>query len=286
MAIKSRTGSFTAPWTAWCPGVIALAIGAFAAQAQTTDQLKREVSQVGVTERLGAAVPQGATFTEAEGGKVTLAGLGGQPLLLSFNYTSCPRLCGLQLSGLARALHEAGYTGEGFALATISIDPAEKLPQLAAYKAGKVREAGGGASLGQAWHFLTGTKGDVDALAASVGFRYRYNPKTGEYAHQATLVVLTGDGHVSGYLHGISFPQASLSAALERARANRVATAAEQKSLGGYLLACMGFDPADPTPLALKLMRAGGLVALAFLLVLLGSLGRRGRPGAAGARPP
>jgi len=246
------------------------------AAAQTADLLKREVAAVGVVERLGAAVPREAVLTGADGTKTSLAALGGgRPVLLSFNYTSCPRLCGLQLSGLARGLRELGWKGERFAIATVSIDPAEELPQLRRYQLEMVRQAGGGAGVEQGWRFLVAAKADVDALAGAVGFRYRYDPKTGEFAHQATLVVLTGDGRVSGYLHGIGYTPAALRQALDRAGAGEVASPAEQASLGGFLLTCMGFDPADPAPRALKVMRAGGVAALVFLLSFLGTLAVR-----------
>ena len=39
-------------------------------------------------------------------------------------------------------------------------------------------------------------QGEAD-IAEAVGFRYRYEPSTGEYQHQATLVVLGGDGSVA-----------------------------------------------------------------------------------------
>lgn len=241
------------------------------AAAQTSDLLRREVAAVGVVERLGAAVPRGAAFTEAEGGRLSLAALAGRPVLLSFNYTSCPRLCGIQLAGLARGLRELGYDGEGFQVVTVSVDPAEKPPQLRRYKEAHVRQAGDAPGLARAWHFLAGSPEDVAALADAVGFKYRYDPRTGEYAHQATLVVLTGDGRVSGYLHGITYAPRALRAAVERAAADRVASAAEQASLGGFLLTCIGFDPADPAPLALKVMRAGGVAALVFLLSFIGT---------------
>ncbi len=244
--------------------------------AQTTDQLRRQTAEVGVEERLGAVLPRDATFNDSEGRPLTLASLGGRPLLLSFNYTSCPRLCGLQLAGLARALKESGWAGDRFAIATVSIDPKEQVAQLARYKQSMIREVGGAPAAEAAWHFLTGRQADVDALAAAVGFRYRYDAASGEFAHQATLVVVTGDGRVSGYLHGIRFPQAALREALGRAEGNLVATAAEQRTVGGFLLTCMGFDPRDPTPLALKLMRAGGGVALLFLLSFLGFHALRG----------
>ncbi|HEX9244203.1 MAG TPA: SCO family protein [Anaeromyxobacter sp.] len=242
------------------------------AGAQTTDQLRREVAAVGVVEQLGAAVPRDAVFTDTEGRPVSLAAMGGRPLLLSFNYTSCPRLCGLQLAGLARALRDAGWTGDGFGVATVSVDPAEKPDQLARYKESFVHQAGGGPGIERGWAFLRGPAPAVAALADAVGFRYRYDPKTGEFAHQATLVVLTGDGRVSGYLHGITYPKDPLRAALARAGSGAVATAAEQKGFGGFLLTCIGFDPADHAPLAMKVMRAGGVAVLAFLLAFLGVL--------------
>jgi protein SCO1/2 len=262
---------------AWTALVLAQAlVVAPPAAAQTTDQLKREVAAIGVTERLGAAVPRQAGFNEASGARLALSSLAGRPFLLSFNYTGCPRLCGLQLSGLARALRDRGWAGDGFAVVTVSIDPAEKLPQLAAYKQAKVREAGARPGAAEGWHFLVGREADVAALAEAVGFRYRYEPRTGEYQHQATLVVVSGDGRVSSYLHGISYPAAALDEALARAARDQVATPAQQQSLGGFLLSCMGYDPADHSPLALQVMRGGGLVALAFLVALLVTLALRG----------
>ncbi len=239
--------------------------------AQSADQLRREIAAVGVVERLGAAVPRDAPLTAEDGRPLSLAALSGRPALLSFNYTSCPRLCGLQLAGLARALHDLGWKGDGFSIATVSIDPAEELAQLRRTKERFVRLSGGGDGVAREWRFVKGARADVDALADAVGFRYRYDPRTGEFAHQATLVVLTGDGRVSGYLHGLSYSPGALRAALERAGAGRIASAAEQASLGGFLLTCIGFDPANPAPRALEMMRAGGTLAFVFLVSFLGA---------------
>ena len=250
-------------------GLVLALLAPLPAEGQTTDLLKREVAAIGVVERLGAAVPLGGAVTDSEGRPVHLGDRAGRPLLLSFNYTSCPLLCGLQLGGLARGLKEAGWAGEAFDVATVSIDPAEKREQMARYKQAMVREAGGGAGVEQGWRFLRGSRADVDALADAVGFRYRYDEKTGEYQHQATLIVVTADGRVSGYLHGITYAPGALRAVVERAASGAVATAEQQRTLGGFLLTCMGFDPADPAPLALKVMRAGGILAMAFLISFL-----------------
>jgi protein SCO1/2 len=276
---RPALGRRPAPGRALALAGLAAALGALPpapAAAQVTDQLRREVDAVGVEERLGAAVPLAATFTDSDGRPLTLASLGGRPVLLTFNYTGCPRLCDLQLSGLARALRDDGWDGERYAVVTVSVDPAEALPALAAFKQERVREAGSRLEVARGWRFVTGAPSAVAALADAVGFKYRYEPRTGEFQHQATLVILTGDGRVSGYLHGIRYAPAALRAALERAGAGQVATAAEQASVGGFLLTCMGFDPADPAPLALKVMRAGGVAALAFLLSFLGLHALRG----------
>jgi protein SCO1/2 len=254
--------------------IVAL-LAAAPAAAQTTDLLKREVASIGVVEKLGAAVPRDAAFTDSEGRTFRLSELAGKPVLLSFNYTSCPRLCGLQLHGIARALKDAGWDGSAYHVVAVSIDPKEKADQLARTRQSLAREAGGTPAVEAGWRFLRGAQPDVDALADAVGFRYRFDPATGEFAHQATLVVLTGDGRVSGYLHGITYPQASLRAAIDRASSGAVATAEEQRSLGGFLLSCMGFDPADPAPLALQVMRTGGVLAMGFLLAFLGTLAYR-----------
>ncbi len=262
--------------------IAAAALVAFpgSGRAQTPEQLRREIAAIGVEERLGAEVPRDLTFTGEDGRPVTLRDLSGQPVLLSFNYTSCAKLCGVQLAGLARALRESRWEGEGFSVFTLSIDPAETLAQLRRYEGTFVRQAGGGDGVARAWRFATGKKADIDALAEAVGFRYRYDPDTGQFAHQATLVVLTGDGRVSGYLHGVAYTPDALGAALARARAGRIATAEEQATLGGFLLSCIGFSPDDPLPLALKIMRAGGGVVGLFLVSFIGvhfarDLGRR-----------
>ncbi len=250
--------------------VLATLAAAASGRAETADQLRREIATVGVVERLGAAVPRDAALIAEDGRPLTLAALAGRPVVLSFNYTRCPRLCSVQLAGLARALRDLGWTGDDFSVVTISVDPAEDLAQLRRYRESYVRLAGGGDRIAEAWRYAKGAPGDVRALADAVGFKYRYDARSGEFAHQATVVVLTGDGRVSGYLHGVSYAPEALRLALERASAGRVASGAEQASLGGFLLTCIGFDPADPAPRALKLMRAGGTLAFVFLASFLG----------------
>jgi protein SCO1/2 len=254
----------------------ALAATAAPALAQTQAQVQRALQSLAIEERLGAAVPRDARFEDQDGKPIRLADLAGRPVLLSFNYTACLRLCGVQLAGIARALHAQGWRGDGFTLFTVSIDPEEQRAASRGSWEEVVRQVGGGDDVARAWRFVRGTPEDVEALARSVGFKYRRNAATGQIDHPATLVVLTGDGRVSGYLHGVSPDPAALRAAVDRAAADRVATASEQATVGGFLLMCMGLDPSDPTPRALKVMRAAGTLSVGIALAFVAFQALRG----------
>jgi protein SCO1 len=253
-------------------GLLVLA-GAAAGQAE---RVRREVAAVATVERPGAEVPRSSRFTEADGSAVTLAALAGRPALLTFNYARCERLCGLQLSRLARTLRDLGWDGGRFAVATVSIDPRDGPEALRPLKERLVREAGGGPGVAHGWRFITGAPADVATLAAAVGFRSRYDASRDAFAHEPVAIVLGADGRVSGYLHGISVTPAALGAALALAEAGRTAPAAGPGGLGGALLACMGLDPRDPAPLALRIMRASGAGALALAAGFVGLQAARG----------
>ena len=236
-----------------------------------TAQLRREMAEIGVVEKLGASLPD-VPLTAEDGAPLRVRT--GAPLLLSFNYTGCTRLCSLQLGGMASALRAMKWRGEGFSVLSVSIDPHEKPAQLRAYRQQMLREAGGGEL---PWRFATASPQDVAKLADAVGFRYKFDPATGDFSHQATLIVVASDGRVSSYLNGITYSPDVLRAAIARAAGGRVATADEQSSIKGFVLMCMGFDPKDPAPRALKIMRASGIFVALFFFGFIGVHALRGR---------
>lgn len=237
----------------------------------------RAVEGIGVDERLGARAPRDVTFTDEQGMPFAVAGR-GRPQLLTFNYARCPMLCSLQLAGLALGLKELPVDGvPDFDVLTVGLDPTEKPGEAMRAKQIYVRQAGGSARVGNAWHFLRGEHDEVARLAAAVGFRYRYDAASREYLHPATLIVLTPDGRVSRYLHGISFAPADLRDALIAAARGDVLTPVAQTGLRGFLLQCIRYDGAGHPPLAVWVMRGGGLVVLAGLAALLLSLVRDSR---------
>jgi protein SCO1/2 len=249
-------------------GALALAPLA-SARAQSSPQ--GVTSQVGFDQRLGARLPQELLFRDDSGRQVHLDELVSQrPAILVPVYYRCPLLCNQLLNGLARSLKPISLmSGQDFEIVAFSIDPHET-PELAGQKKAAYlqRYGRGGATAG--WHFLTGEKASIEALSAAIGFRYRYNPRTGLYAHAAGIVIVNPQGQIARYFYGIDFPPRELEAQIKSARAGRVGS-----PIGRLLLLCYDYDAVTGryTLSILRLLRVmGSATAVAlfgFLIVML-----------------
>ncbi len=234
------------------------------------------VRNVEIDERLGAPVPEGLPFVDAAGRAVRLGDYfrPGRPVILTLVYDRCPMLCSLLLRDLARGLRELAWRpGKDFEVVTVSVDPAEK-PALAAQKQGGYLQALGDPGDAAAWPFLTGPPSSTAALARALGFRYSYDPITKSWAHGALLFLLSPAGKISRYLYGVDFPASTLRLALSEAGARKVVA-----SIDRILLTCYHYDPASRRyGLAIfAALRAGGLLVLGLLGILIGRLAIRER---------
>lgn len=230
-----------------------------------------EMIGVGVEEQLGAQLPLDLKFRDHHGLPVTLGKLfsGDRPVLLSLNYSNCPMLCGRQLNDLVRALNDPGMeqfaAGQEFEVVSVSIDPTER-PERAAqtHKLYTEKYARPGSAGG--WHFLVGDSKNIQALADAVGFRYKFVPDTGEYAHAATLMVITPDGVVSRYINGVGYDAKTLRLSLVEAADGKVGSTMDQ-----ILLTCFIYDHTKGKygPQAERIMAYGGAITVVILSLAL-----------------
>ncbi len=257
---------------------VALACASARASDLPADHLPKGLEGVGFDQRLGSQVPLGLTFTDESGQPRTLAELvHGRPVVLTLNYFQCPMLCTAELNGLVSSLKGVSFApGVDFDIVTVSIDPTEK-PELARAKKAQYLKTYGRAGAENGWHFLTGDEASIRTLAESVGFRYRYDAESKQFAHAAGLVVLTPGGLASRYFMGVEFAPRDLRLALVESSAGRIGTLADKA-----LLFCFHYDPTTTRYgfAALTAIRAAGIATVIALgaFVLLGN--RRG------ARPP
>ena len=226
----------------------------------------RLTGAVGITEFLGDQVPTDLTFLDEQGQEVSLATLldGERPLMVAFVYHNCPMLCSLVLDATANAVAETDLTlGEDYEVLAVSIDPRDTPARADSAKARFVNLAAFGDL--DAFHFWTvgeEHEASVQALADAVGFRYAWDARTGEYAHNAANVLLSPTGTVTRYLYGIDFDPKTVKLGLLEASEGTVGNALDR-----FLITCYEYDE-DAQSYSLAVLTVtkigGGLLLLVF----------------------
>ena len=238
---------------------------------------------VGIEQHLDAEVPANLEFTDELGNPVKLADYfgHGRPVILNLGYYQCPMLCSELLEGLVGSMKVLTFNlGEDFDVVTVSFDPRETT-EMAGSKKRDIIKRYGRANADKGWHFLTGRADQINALTQSVGFQYQFDPKTGQYAHVAAIVMLTPDRHISGYFYGVEFSPKDLRLGLVQASQNKIGNIGDQ-----VLLYCYHYDPRTGKYGAvisniLKLAALGTVLILGTFMIFMFRADRRsdGRAG-------
>jgi len=248
-----------------------------APQGTPTDQTPAALEEVRIDERLGNTVPLDTELVDGSGRpwKLAQAFDGKRPVVLALVYYDCPMLCGLILSGAAKAMRENGLElGADYQAVTVSFDPREKPAQAAERRRGYLQSLGK-PDQGPLWPFTVASEKEARRLSDAVGFHYAWDERSGEWAHMAAIFVLTPDGKVSRYLYGIEYPPKDFRLAVVEAADGKVGT-----SFDRFLLTCYRYDPASRKyePYAWGFVRAGaGLVMVALFGLIAGLVWRERR---------
>lgn len=231
---------------------------------------------VGVDERFGAAIPRDITLRDHEGHSVRIGDIvdGTRPVVLHFVYYSCATVCDLAMGEVATVLTQQPWTvGTDFDVITVSMDPRDT-PAAARDARGRMIGRYGRTEAEHGWHFLVGDEGEIRRLADAVGYRYRWDEPTQQFAHPAVVTVLQESGAVARYLYGIEIPADDLRLALLEASQNRSMTTTER-----VLMFCFRYDQHDSRYVlaAWNVMRAGGVLTVLALGSFLGTYWLRER---------
>ncbi len=198
-------------------------------------------SAIEIEQNLDAQVPLGLHFIDQDGRDVTLGDyVGDRPALLALVYYQCPMLCNQMLNGLEIVLGAMKYkVGEDFNVITVSIDPNET-PELAKAKRASYLEQLNQPGAEAGWNFLVGTKENIDALAETVGYRYIFDPATGQYVHAAGIMALTPQGRISHYFYGVEYIPRDVEFGLIQASEGKIGNLVDK-----VILLCYMYDPAS-----------------------------------------
>ena len=230
---------------------------------------------IDVRQRLGEGLPLDAVFTDESGARVELRDyFEDRPVVLALVYYECPMLCTLVLNGLVKALRAMKYEpGEEFEIVIVSFDP-EETSDLAAAKKAKYVDAYDRDSGGEGWHFLTGDVGSIERLTEAAGFDYVYDSQRDEYAHAATLMIVTPEGKLARYLFGVEYSSRDLQLAVVEASQGTIGGVVER-----FLLFCYHYDPAlgRYSAAAMNLVRLGGIATVSGMVIFFMVMRRRER---------
>ncbi len=233
--------------------------------------LPKELDGVGIEPRPGSQVPLDAVFRDEQGEVVRLGDYfdGERPVVLVLAYYRCPMLCGLVLESTVKTLKALEYSpGHEYRVLTVSIDQRET-PELARQKKGNVLAEFNRPGAENGWHFLTGSEQHIAALAAAVGFKFRFMPERNDFAHSAGIFVLTTDGRVSQTITGLEYDARTVRLALVEAGEGKVGSVLDQ-----VLLYCFHYDATTGryTPVIMNILRLAGGVTVLALGALVGTL--------------
>lgn len=252
--------------------IILLAV--FLTSLPATAQVNREqpdaLQNLGIDEHLGDYIPLDAKFADSNGDSVLLGDLleDGKPVLLNPLYYECPMLCGLVLDGTINVIEDMVWKpGKEFIVISISIDPEEDAELAARSKENYLSQMDSTTKAG--WYFLTGKKSQIDKVVEAVGFRYKEIEDTGEFAHSAAIMLLSPDGKITRYLYGISYDEFNVRSALYESADGKIGNTIDK-----VVMYCYQYDPDSGSyaPVAINIMKLGGLATLIILGIFLGSL--------------
>jgi protein SCO1/2 len=198
------------------------------------------LDNVGIEQRLNQQVPLDLAFTDETGQAVQLRQyFGSKPVILALVYYQCPMLCSQVLNGMTGALNSIVRfnVGRDFNVITVSFDPRDT-PQNAAENKKSYLSRYRRAGAAQGWHFLTGRKDQIDALATAVGFHYAWDPQVKQFAHASGIMLLTPDGRLAQYYYGIEYVPRNIQLGLIEASQGKIGNLADE-----LVLYCFHYDP-------------------------------------------
>jgi protein SCO1 len=244
--------------------------------------LPPNLSDVSIHQQLNHTIPLDLNFKDDTGKTITLADYfgHGRPVILNLVYYECPMLCGEALNGLTGTLRMLKLdAGSDFDVVTVSFDTREG-PELAHKKKQAYVERYGRPGASDGWHFLTGDEKNVKALADAVGFHYKWDEKSQQWAHATAIMILTPQGKLAQYYYGVEYPPKDVRLGLIEASQNKIGNLVDE-----VLLYCYHYDPRTGRYGAVitNVFRLAGLATMlvvgGFLIVMF----RRERKGTANA---
>jgi len=239
------------------------------AGATSSNGLPDALQNIGIEQKLDEQLPLETEFKDENGNAVKLGQFFGnhKPVVLALVYYECPMLCNEVLNGLTGSLKGISFNaGKEFDVVAVSFDARENdKPGLAQRKKENYLARYDRKDAGDGWHFLTGSQASIDAVTKAVGFNYRFDEKTNQFAHAAGVMVVTPEGKLARYFYGVEYAPKDMKFGIMEASQNRVGSPVDK-----LMLYCYHYDPATGKYglVILNVIRLGGIFTLLGLGIM------------------
>ena len=225
---------------------------------------------VGVSEKLGAFLPEDVVLRDEEGRPVNVRKLVTLPTILAPVYYSCPNECNLLQGTLAQALPQIGLTpGKDYQVLSVSFDENDTPAAAKSRKQDYLAVARGFPP--EDWKFLTGDAASIRRLMDAIGFGFKRDGPA--FKHSVVLVALSPEGKITRYLYGVRPLAFDITMAVTDAAEGRLGLSVQRA-----VAFCYSYDP-ESRRYVFDVMKVAGLSVLAGagLFVLFLFLGGRKR---------
>ena len=250
----------------WVPS--AETFGQFQEKLGNNNQVPKAAEGIGVDSKLGDTIDPELSFTDEDNNFVRMGDFfdGKRPVILSFNYSNCPKLCEVQLKLMVTALRDVEFDiGKDFQLVSVSIDPQEQLSRLRGMKdryASVYNREGSESS----FHFLKGDSVAVKHLADLCGVKYKYIARQKLFSHPPVFLLISPKGKIVRYIHGLKYDPVTIYRALVEAAEGKIGSPINRLT---FVTGCFLFDETTgkyAMP-AMYLMRIAGACTIFFLVI-------------------
>ena len=193
---------------------------------------------VDLQQKLNGQIPLDLVFKDETGTPQPLRTyFGDKPVLLSLVYFKCGSVCPMSMRETTLSLsHLPMKPGTDYNVLIVSFDP-QDTPAAAADQKAKYAKDFNKAGFGEGFHFLTGSQDAINKLTEAVGWKYRWDERSKQFAHAAGIMVATPDGKLSRYFYGLAYASQDIRMGLVEASQRKIAGPADY-----ILLFCFHYD--------------------------------------------
>ncbi len=217
--------------------------------------------ELGIFEHLDEYIPEDLIFVDQDYDTVNLKEAIDKPTVLVLVYYECPGICSPLLEGVAEVVSRADLElDKDYQVFTISFNPAET-PRLAKDKKKNYAKLVKNKDVSKGWPYFVGDSASIDKLLSSVGFKVKKVGK--DWIHPTALIVLSPEGKITRYLHGLNFLPFDLKMAVVEAQKGK-----SGPTINKVLRYCFSYDP-EGQKYVFNITKITGTIILSAALILL-----------------